>query len=101
MGNSMSFDRCSVTAKFNVSTTKDLGDLDNLADPTDILNMDFSDSLTNGRAVDQGNALWFDSGTLAASASQDYDFVASLINAFGDTLNLDLIKGIIVKNTSD
>lgn len=100
MGNSMSFTRCSVTAKLDVTTTKDLGDADNLADPTDVLALSVTDSLTNGRGEDNGNLLWFDSGSIAASGSQAIDLVGSLTTAYGDTVNFDKIKGIMVVNTS-
>ena len=100
MGNSMSFDRCAANASFNVSTTKDIGDNNSLADPTDVLALSLADTLAAGRGNNQGNLLWFDSGTLAASASKDYDLVASLQTVYGDTVNFDLVKGILVKNTS-
>lgn len=100
MGNSMSFTRCSVTAKLDVTTTKDLGDLDSLADPTDVLAMSVTDSLSNGRGEDNGNLLYFTSGTIAASGSQAFDLVGSLTTAYGDTVNFDKVKGIFVVNTS-
>lgn len=100
MGDAMTFSRCSITAKLDVTTTKNLGDLDNMADPTDVLSMSLTDSLTDGRGEDQGNLLYFTSGNIAASGSAAFDLVGALTTAYGDTVNFDRIKGIFVKNTS-
>lgn len=100
MGNSMNFTRCSITAKADVTTTKNLGDLDSLADPTDILNMSVTDSLSDGFRSDLANLLYFTSGSIAASGSQAFDLVGSLETAYGDTVNFDNIRGLFVINTS-
>ena len=100
MGDPMTFSRCSITAKLDVTTTKNLGDLDNMADPTDVLAMAVTDSLADGRGEDQGNLLYFTSGSIAASGSQAFDLIGSLTTAYGDTVEFDRIKGLFVINTS-
>ena len=100
MGDAMTFTRCTVNAKLDVTTTKNLGDLDDMADPTDVLGMSISDSLADGRGEDAGNLLYFTSGSIAASGSQAFDLMGSLTTAYGDTVNFDRVKGIFVKNTS-
>lgn len=100
MGRSMIFSRCSAAAKINVQATKDVGDNASLADPTVTLALSLADTLADGRGNNQANILWFDSFELDTSASKDYDLVAVLSIVFGDAVNFDLVKGIIVKNTS-
>jgi len=100
MGDAMTFTRCSVTAKLSVTTTRNLGDLDNMADPTDILDMTLTDSLADGRGEDAGNLLYFTSGSIAASGSAAFDLAGTLTDAYGSTVNFDRVKGIFVKNTS-
>ena len=100
MGDAMTFSRCSITAKLDVTTSKNLGDLDNMADPIDVLAMTVTDSLADGRGEDAGNLLYFTSGSIAASGSAAFDLMGSLSTAYGDTVNFDRIKGLFVKNTS-
>lgn len=100
MGDSMSFSRCSINAKLNVSTTKNLGDVDSLADPTATLALEYAQSLTDGRGSDNANAAYWWSGTIAAAGSAAFDLAGTLTNAFGDTVNFDLVKYVFVRNTS-
>lgn len=99
MGRSMILTSCSITGKMNAAVSKDLGDLSNLADPTANPVIALAASLTDGRGSGQANSVYYDSKQLGTSASQDYDLVGTLTNAFGDTVNLDLVKTIIVNNT--
>lgn len=99
MGDSMTFTQCSITSRLNCNVSKDLNDRDDLADPTASLDLSLQDTLTDGRGSDEGNMAYWDSGSIAAGGNQDFDLVGSLTTAFGDTVNFDRVKGVIVKNT--
>lgn len=100
MGDNMTFTRCSLTSALNITTSKDLGDTASLADPTATLALSYSQNLTSGRGDNNGNLAYWWSGTIAASSSQAFDLVGSLSDAFGDTVNFDIVKYIMVRNTS-
>ncbi|MEV6105703.1 hypothetical protein AB0M28_13445 [Streptomyces sp. NPDC051940] len=57
-------------------------------------------ALGSGVAANQADRLFTDRRTLAASASEDLDLAAVLLDAFGATLTFARIKGLIVKADS-
>lgn len=60
---------------------------------------------SNGTGSGQASQVWHDSRTLSASANENLDLAASLVNAFGVTLTFTKVKAIIVEadsgNTND
>jgi hypothetical protein len=99
MGNSMTVDNLQVNARLSASITKDLHDYTDIANPTANPVIDLSGSLTDGRDSGNANLVYYDSKQLAIGASQDYDLVGTLVSAFGDTINFDRVKCIVVNNT--
>ncbi len=53
-------------------------------------------SFTDGTGANQINAVWQDSRNVAASTADDIDVAGGLTDAFGNTLTLTKVKGIIV-----
>lgn len=53
-------------------------------------------SFTNGTGAGQANRVWADERTLAASATEDLDLSGTLVDAFGATITLQKVKGLIV-----
>jgi hypothetical protein len=53
--------------------------------------------LENGTGANQANALFTDTRTLSASATENLDLAGSLVDAFGATIAFDKIKALIVK----
>lgn len=98
MGRSMIVSSLQVVGRMTASVSKDLGDYANIADPTADPSISLTDTLSDGRGADQANAVYYDSKQISASANQDYDLVGTLTNAFGDTVNFDIVKTIVVKN---
>lgn len=56
----------------------------------------FSDSLSNGTAVDQADLLYLAQGSLSASGTLNLDLAGSLTDVFGATLTFARIKGIFI-----
>jgi len=70
-----------------------------LTTPEDVLaGLSLSDSLTNGTAADQANAVWHDERTLAAT-SETLD-LQTLTDALGLALTFAAIKAIVIKNSA-
>lgn len=63
---------------------------------THAINYSASNPLINGTAADQANAVFVDTRTLAASATEDLDLAGVLVNAVGTTMTFTRIKGFIV-----
>lgn len=61
--------------------------------------------LADGTGADQANALWSDTRTLSASASENLDLAGSLTDVFGATLTFTRVKLLLVRaasgNTND
>lgn len=72
-------------------------DLSSLVD-----SLDHSHRITLGSGTGSGNAdlVWHDRRTLSASATEDLDLAASLVDAFGTTLTFAKLKGIKVYASS-
>ncbi len=56
----------------------------------------FTQSIANGAGAGQANVLWHDRRTLSAGEDDDLDLAGVLKDAFGDTVNLARIKGLLV-----
>jgi hypothetical protein len=85
-----------LSAKLVVSLAATLtGPLD-LSTPTDDLQWVKRFALTNGAGAAQGNMMWHDQRSLAASGTEDLDLAGALANAFGATQTFARIKGVIV-----
>lgn len=54
-------------------------------------------SLADGVAAGQANLMWFDSGTIAASANVDLDLAGGLTDSFGNSLTFVKVKALVVK----
>lgn len=57
-------------------------------------------SLADGVAAGQANLMWFDSGTLAASANVDLDLAGGLTDSFGNSLTYVKVKALAVTASS-
>jgi hypothetical protein len=91
----------SLTAKLNLllnlEHTKAL-DLNTLRDA---MNLTRGVSLTNGTGANQADSLFHDVRTLADAANETLDLHdGTLVNGFGDTVTLNKLKGIYIKNNS-
>lgn len=61
------------------------------------LNFTAAASLANGTGANQANALWVDTRTLSASATENLDLAGVLVDAFGNTLTFTKVKAILVE----
>jgi hypothetical protein len=61
------------------------------------ITQDWTARFSNGTGAGQASQVWSDTRTLAASATEDLDLAASLVNAFGVTLTFTKIKLIAVR----
>jgi len=61
------------------------------------VNYKFVDELTTGTAANQADRLWTDTRTIVASGTDDIDLAGVLTDAFGDTVTLARVKGLIVR----
>jgi len=59
-----------------------------------------SDTLDDGTGADQADIVYFDSGTMVASADLSLDLAGTLSDVYGDTVTAVRVKAIAVKNTS-
>lgn len=85
-----------LSAKFVTSLVATLTNPLDLSTPDDSLDYVKRITLANGTGANQGNMMWHDQRTLAASATEDLDLAGSLTNAFGATQTFARIKAIIV-----
>lgn len=77
-----------------------IASLTNVADlgvvPTAKLDYNTALKLATGTAAGQADKLWFDTRTLAASATEDLDLAGVLTDAFGAVVTFARIKGLVV-----
>ena len=64
-----------------------------------VLSLVTEDSLATGTAVEQANALWYDTRTLAATA-ENLDLAGGVTDAFGDALTFTKIKKLLIRNNN-
>lgn len=60
------------------------------------INEGLTKTVTNGTGADQGNAVYIDDFSIAASASMDIDLAGSLTDAHGNALVFTAIKEILL-----
>ena len=75
----------SLTAKLNLTLAATLTSALDLSTPDDTLSYSHKVNLTSGTGNNQGDMLWHDQRTLAASGTEDLDLAGALSNAFGAT----------------
>lgn len=61
------------------------------------LNETFSNTFTNGTAINQANQMFSDSRTVSASTDDELDLAGVLVNALGTTITFTSVKAIIIK----
>jgi hypothetical protein len=61
--------------------------------------LDFAASIAlgSGTGANQADRVWSDSRTLAASTTEDLDLAGVLVDAFGATITLARVKGLIIR----
>lgn len=63
-----------------------------------VVAQDYSWLLDNGTLINQGDLVYFDRVTLAASTNLDLDLIGSLVDqALGTSVNFARVKGIMIK----
>jgi hypothetical protein len=83
-----------ITVQVDASMTSS----NDLSNTVDRILKSYATALTNGTGDGNANMIWHDQRTLAASATEDLDFAASLTSTLtGATLTFTKIKAIIVK----
>lgn len=60
-----------------------------------------SASITNGVTAEKFNVVYTRKGKIAIGASVSIDLIGSVTDVYGDTVNMDALKVLIIKNTSD
>lgn len=69
-----------------------------LGEVKDANSLVLEDTLADGIALDEADAIWHDRRTLAAGANDDLDLAGALADAFGKTLTFARIKAIAIQN---
>ena len=81
------------------AVVKLVGSLTNALDlstPSDSFSKDYTITFGNGTGINQGNMLWHDQSTLAASAAETHDLSGGLTSVFGTAIVFTVIKGLVV-----
>lgn len=68
-----------------------------LSIPADNMRYEVTSSLTNGVSVNQADVVWHDRRTLVAT-SEELDLYGTLVEAFGVTVDILRVKGIVIYN---
>jgi hypothetical protein len=90
----------SLSSRLGVDAYKEMGDPNNVADPTLQFDALFEDTLDDGRAADQADLVYAESKAIAASSNWDIDLVGSTDKTrFGDALAFARVKCLKIKNT--
>lgn len=63
-------------------------------------NHSFTDSMTDGNAIDLAQVMFYDERSVAASGTDSINLESTLTDAFGNTLDFTKIKGVIIENRS-
>lgn len=76
-----------------------------LSTSSDPLSRDYTITYASGTGANQANMWWHDQRILTASATENLDLAGSLTSAFGTTITMTSMKGILVfaatANTND
>lgn len=86
----------SLQASLTLAISARLGQAADLAEAKSALTKSYSVALTTGAGAGQGDLLWHDQRTLAASASEDLDLAGALAGLLGGTAVFARVKGLIV-----
>ena len=87
-----------ILLRFQGSATKSLdASLTALAD----LIITENQSLTDGTGAGKADIAYHDAGTIAGSGAVALDIAGGVTDAFGDTVAITKLKGVIVRNISD
>lgn len=86
-----------LTSKLTVKLAATLTSVLDLGTVKDPLEYEKSLSLTDGTGANEGDQLWHDQRTIAASGTDSLDLAGSLSNAFGTTVALARVKTILVR----
>ena len=76
------------------------GDLSSALDLVNVLasiNLTAGTAFDNGVAAGQVDKMFSDTRTLAASASEDLDLTGTLVDAFGATITMARVKGLLIR----
>jgi len=90
-----------VSSILQVTLSGTVSDTFDLMNPQSTFSINENQSITNGADTNEGNFVFSDLGTIAASGSVTIDLKGSLVDIFGNTVDMDILKVIIVRNTSD
>lgn len=84
--------------KFNVSIAVDgvLTNPQNLSTPADKLSLTKRFAFTDGEGASQAERMWSSTRTLAGGAADSLDLYGTLTSAFGETINVKKIRGVII-----
>lgn len=86
----------SMTARLNATHTKTVGQ----TNASVAVDQNKSITLTDGTGPNQVNVLWQDTRVLADGANESLDLAGTLLDAFGTTVALARVKGIMIENQS-
>ena len=85
-----------LTSKLTIKLAATLTSVLDLGTAKDPLDYEKTLSLTDGTGANQGDQLWHDQRTIAASGTDSLDLAGRLTNAFGATVTFARVKTIVV-----
>lgn len=85
-----------LTSRISFELTSTLTSVLDLGSATAPLSYPRQITLANGTAAGQADKLWHDRRTLAASTTEDLDLTGTLTDAFGATITVARIKGLLI-----
>lgn len=66
--------------------------------PTYADKVNFTQTLTDGTSADNADLLWTDRRTVASAATDNIDLAGALTDAFGQTITIVKLKGLLIVN---
>ena len=87
----------SITAGININVAATLMDSLDIGNADYQANWGANYTLTDGTGANQAKQIFTDTRTLTASATENLDLAAALVNAFGVTLTFTKVKAIFIK----
>ena len=101
MAKNMQILSSSVGCKLQTKITKNLNNNIPNSDPVAVMNFSNIINFTNGNGIDNAGLLWYDGKTLLPSERYLITLTDTLYTPFGDTLNFDRIKSIVILNVGE
>jgi hypothetical protein len=92
----MALTTCNLKVTLGATLTSPL----DLSTPDDALNQNKSVVLSNGTGAESGDQTWHDRRTLTTGASETLDLYGTLTNAFGATVQFNMIRILWIINNS-